>query len=237
MKPFQFRFFDLQQSPNVHKFGTDTMLLGAIASHTKPNHVLDIGTGTGALSLMLAQKYLNTQFTAVDLNEEAIKLAESNFKNSVFNNTFRTHLKSIVECRFTHQFDLIVSNPPFFSTSMKSTDANRNSARHDDTLPFFDLIKVAADYLTDQGLFWVIIPYNRKDQFISIAEDFKLNLIHTYNIQGSPDKYVRVILCFAKDILYPPKNEEIVIREANGEYTEMYKKLTKSYHKQGVFND
>lgn len=237
MKPFQFRFFDLQQSPNVHKFGTDTMLLGALASHPYPSKILDIGTGTGALSLMLAQKYDDSKITAVDLNDKAVGLAKFNFQNANFKNEFTTHLGSVVNCEFSSQFDLIVSNPPFFSTSLKSESTERNMARHDDTLSFCDLISVASKYLTDDGLFWVVIPFSRQQEFIAIAADQKLNLRINYTVEGSPGSAVRAILCFGKLAQLNTTDEIFTIRDDKGNYTKQYHELTKEYHKPEIFSN
>lgn len=237
MKPFQFRFFDLQQTLNVHKFGTDTMLLGSIASHPNPNQILDIGTGTGALSLMLAQKYATAKLTAVDVNAKAIELATHNFKNTSFKNDFTTYLGSIVESNFTYLYNLIVSNPPYFKASLKSENPERNLARHDDTLSFEDLISVASKYLTDDGLFWVVIPYNRHQQFIEIAKVKKLHLKIFYTVEGSPSNAVRAILCFGRLAQLSVTYKTITIRDEKGNYTEAYQELTKDYHKPGVFSN
>lgn len=236
MKPFQFRFFDLQQSPNVHKFGTDSMLLGTVASHPNPHHILDIGTGTGALSLMLAQKYTNAQLTAVDVNAKAIELATYNFKKASFKNIFTTHIGSVVESNFTNQFDLIVSNPPYFTASLKSKNSERNLARHDDSLSFIDLTSAVSKNLTIDGLFWVVIPYNRMQELIKIAKNQKLNLKISYTVEGTLGNAVRVIICFSKLAQLGITYKTITIRDEKGIYTKAYQELTKDYHKPGVFS-
>lgn len=236
MNTFQFRYFELQQSSEVHKFGTDSMLLGTLAQHQNPQNILDIGTGTGVLALMLAQKYKDALITAVDLNPEGIALARLNFSAAPFKNEFKTLQGSIIDVQFNLSFDLIISNPPYFNNALKSENTLRNLARHDDALSFYDLLFFASQNLTVDGLFWCVIPFDRKTQLIAISKEVGLSLTVDYTIYGNLNKPVRSVLAMSKSAKFELKNEELTIRDEQGNYTKEYQLLTKDFHKSDVFS-
>jgi tRNA1Val (adenine37-N6)-methyltransferase len=151
VKPFTFKQFEIQQSKNVFRVGTDGVLLGSMATVNNALNVLEIGTGTGLISLMLAQRNSNAQFLGIDINKEASNLTKINFENS----PFKSRLKNI-HCDFKNfdmdkNFDLIVSNPPYFEASESEKD---KIARQTVELNFKQLISKSSELLSENGIFF-----------------------------------------------------------------------------------
>ena len=164
---FKFKRFTIRQEHCAMKVGTDGVLLGAWAAggnhlpHTV-NRVLDIGTGTGLIALMIAQRFTNAEVTGIDIDNAAVKQARENVVSSSFSQRINILHKSlqeyIEECKATGHFDLIVCNPPFFDNSLSCPDPKRTMARHNATLPFRTLMKGARRMMAADGLLAVIIP-------------------------------------------------------------------------------
>ena len=174
---FQFKKFNIQQDKTAMKVGTDAVLLGAWTpiSHN-PESILDIGTGTGLIALMLAQRTNALQIDAFDIDENAYEQAADNFENSPWNDRlfcFHAGLDEFME-EPEDEYDLIVCNPPFYSEDYKSGDSARDTARFSDAMPFGDLIEAANLLLSEAGIFSVIIPYKEEANFIVLANDFEL---------------------------------------------------------------
>ncbi|HEY8099002.1 MAG TPA: methyltransferase [Methylobacter sp.] len=159
MSTFHFQQFSVLQQHSGMKICTDAVLFGAMAPVNPGDRVLDIGTGTGVLALMTVQLGA-AAVTAVELTEEAFKEADINFNNSPWAKRLEAVHQDIQSFSLTgeRQYDLIISNPPFFENHLKTVDTLRNTARHTDQLPFADLIGVAASLLSPQGLFYLLIP-------------------------------------------------------------------------------
>lgn len=227
MKPFTFKQFEIQQSKEVFRVGTDGVLLGALAGVESAFRVLEVGTGTGLISLMLAQRNLQADFLGLDINEDAVALTKLNFENS----PFRTRLRNIHQDFKTFEtegtFDLIVSNPPYFEESGSGKD---KIARQTVELNFRQLIAQSARFLSESGLFSVIIPVEAGEIFISIAEENKLFLNRRVNIKGIENsKTKRVVLefSFTEDIL---QESEFIIEKSPRKYSDQYLELTKEFH-------
>jgi len=158
---FQFKQFAVDQTGCAMKINTDGVLLGALAEAENPQNILDIGTGTGVIALMLAQRFSSAQIDAVEIDEPASLTATKNFQNSPFADRlelFHQDFEKYFEDHPEKKYDLIVSNPPFHINSLESPKANKTIAKHTDEGFFESLIKGVSEHLTENGLCWLILP-------------------------------------------------------------------------------
>ena len=229
---FKFKQFIIFQDKCAMKVGTDGVLLGAYADTTNCSSILDIGTGTSLIALMLAQRF-KAKITAIEIDKAAFEQAVLNVSNSDFSDKINIVNSSIQDFskQFDKKYDLIVSNPPFYQHHLKSGNKQKDIARHNDKLSFEDLIFCSSLLLNKNGRFCVIIPKIDEDKFVEICKNNALHLSKKLNIKPTPTKEVkRVILefCFEK------KDIEIseMIIEINGRhnYSEEYIELTKDFY-------
>ncbi len=228
---FHFQQFSINQDKTAMKISTDGVLFGACCNFENAENILDIGTGTGLLSLMAAQKSA-AKITAVEIDNDAYLQAEENVKNSkfsdrikIFHGDFLTFYKTCGE-----KYGYIISNPPFFENAFKSNDYKRNFARHTDSLPFEKMILGVKEIILENGFFSVIIPFDKSLDFVKLCALSKLHLckkISVYSKSNVPP--LRVILTFSKQIL-PMKYDEITIYKKNKTYSEKFKELTKDFY-------
>ncbi len=170
MSIFRFQQFSVIQTQSAMKVCTDAMLFGAMAPINKGGRVLDIGAGTGVLSLMAAQLGAE-QVTAVELTLASYEEAKLNFGNSPWGDRLEAVHQDIQGFAISigRQYDLVICNPPFFENHSKTTDFLRKVARHNDELPFADLIKSVDQLLSSQGLFYLLLPINAVEKFVEAA--------------------------------------------------------------------
>jgi tRNA1Val (adenine37-N6)-methyltransferase len=217
------------------KVCTDACLFGAYIAHApglKSKSCLDIGTGTGLLSLMLAQENTSMQIDAVEMDELAAQQALENFNASPWKN--RLHLFNTPIQKFnkfpTKHYDLIISNPPFHQNNLKSADHKRNLALHNSDLSFADLLDAVNKYLRDDGLFAALLPYHRTKEFTRMALDKAFSLSDEVNMkQSSKHSYFRTILVFSKEKITTGQ-KEIIIRDEQGHYTGEFATLLRNYY-------
>lgn len=158
---FRFKQFNVDQTDCAMKVNTDGVLLGALADAGKVATILDIGTGTGVIALMLAQRFSKTQIDAVELNETAARTASNNFQNSPFACWLQLYAQSFQQYFDTYpqkRYDLIVSNPPFYIQSLKSPKAEKSMAKHANADFFKELISCCKEHLSANGSIWLILP-------------------------------------------------------------------------------
>lgn len=234
MSKFQFKQFSLEQDQCAMKIGTDGVLLGAWApiEHI-PNQILDIGTGTGIIALMLAQRSNATQIDALEIEENAYEQATDNFENSPWNDRlfcFHAGLDEFMD-EPEDEYDLIVSNPPFYSEDYKTNNEQRDLARFQDALPFEDLIEAADLLLSENGVLAVIIPFKEEDRFLAIAHEFELYPIQITHVKGTPTTEIkRSLLALSRNNIETPTINELVIEIGRHEYTPEYIALTKEFY-------
>ena len=227
MKPFHFKKFSIKQSKDVFRVGTDGVLLGALVNIENSQRILEVGSGSGLISLMIAQRNLIAIITAIDISAEAVKLSDENFKNSPFNERLNCFEADFKHFAGVEKFDLIVSNPPYFKENDSSKDV---IARQQTSLSFENLIKLSAEKLKIGGLFSIIIPAEFGDTFTQTATENKLFLnrkITIYGIKNSKPK--RLILEFGfedKEMMMT----ELIIEKSPRIFTDEYLKLTKDFH-------
>lgn len=227
-RPFKFKEFEIIQEVNPQKVGTDSMLLGAWTKG-EFSRVLDIGTGTGILALMLAQKNTTAQITAIEPHLPSITEALINFKNSQFSNRILAINTSLQQFGSLDKFDLIICNPPYFNGSYLSENGERNSARHDLLLPAHELFEGINENLSIKGRFNLIIPFENEREFIERAFDqdlFIQEIMHTLSPNGNKK---RSLISFGFEEKDPIVSEILVKNELN-EYSSEYKELTKDFY-------
>ncbi|MBF6641776.1 methyltransferase [Flavobacterium sp. J49] len=235
MSQFQFKKFTVTQDRCAMKVGTDGVLLGAWTPiDNRPFSVLDIGAGTGILALMLAQRTTAEQIDAFEIDENAFEQCVENFENSPWNDRlfcFHASLDDFMEDLEDEEYDLIVSNPPFYSEDYKTDSEQRDLARFQDALPFEDLIEAASILLSENGIFSVIIPYKEEAKFIGLAKECNLFPLKITRVKGTPTTEIKrslLAFSFAEKTNFPI--DELIIETARHQYTEDYIALTKDFY-------
>ena len=227
MKPFRFQIFDILQHKNVFRVGTDGVLLGALCQVENAQKILEVGTGTGLISLMLAQRNANAEITALDLNEDAVKLAQENFKNSPFSERLQVFHQDFKTFESQKEYDFVVCNPPFFEENNSVKDI---LARQQVELTFRNLIEKASKILSSEGIFSVIIPSESAQEFENLAQDFDLHLVRKINIFGIENGVLkRNVLEFSKK-KSALETLDFTIEKSPRKYSDQYLELTKEFH-------
>lgn len=235
-EPFRFKEFIVRQDKTAMKVGTDGVLLGAWCSlESKPETILDIGSGTGLISLMMAQRSFAEVIDAVEIDEQAYEQTVENFEESdwgdrlfCYHSSFQEFAAEMKEEEET--YDLIISNPPFYQNAYETADESRNKARFTFSLSFENLLEGVSSILSEDGFFSTIIPYTEEEQFIQIAKDNRLNLSRICRVKGNPkSKIKRSLLEFSfqnKEI----QETKLVLEHGRHEYTTEYQYLTKDFY-------
>ena len=215
------------------KVCTDACLFGALAANEiqsyNTKHILDIGAGTGLLSLILAQKN-NATINAVEIDSAAFEQATANITLTPWKENISIYNTDITTFYPDKKYDFIISNPPFFETDLKSNDAKKNAAKHDATLTLTDLIENINRLLHDDGSFAVLIPFHRCDYFEAAASSSGFHLAKKIVVKQTPKhNYFRAVLFFSRQ---PTEQKEVTIQIKNeaGNYSEAFIELLKDYY-------
>ena len=235
-KPFQFKEFSVHQDKTAMKIGTDGVLLGAWCSlENEPESILDVGTGTGIIALMLAQRSEAFTIDAVELDENAYEQAVENFEASdwgdrlyCYHATFQEFAAELQEEQET--YDLIISNPPFYRDDFKTKNESRNNARFETVLPFRELVASVTKILSKEGVFTVVIPYKEEVNFIKLAKDNNLFVNKVCNVQGNPKSAIKRSLLEFSFQQTELKKEHLIIEKERHQYTDEYISLTKDFY-------
>lgn len=232
-KPFKFKQFSINQNRCAMKIGTDGVLLGAWTSvEHNPFSVLDIGSGTGILSLMMAQRSYAEQIEAIEIDDDAYEQCSENFENSPWNDRLFCYHASLLEFveEVEDAFDLIICNPPFYSEDYKTENKSRDLARFNDAMPFKHIIYAVAHLLAEDGLFSIVIPRKEEDDFVALANTIGLSPSRILHVKGNPDAEVKRSLI---EFSYTKKGvevSELIIETDRHNYTEDYINLTKDFY-------
>ncbi|TRX36340.1 tRNA1(Val) (adenine(37)-N6)-methyltransferase [Flavobacterium restrictum] len=231
---FQFKQFSIEQDHCAMKIGTDGVLLGAWTPiNHNPNSILDIGTGTGIIALMLSQRSAAQQIDALEIDEQAYEQAVTNFENSPWSDRlfcFHAGLDEFIE-EPEDEYDLIVSNPPFYTETYKTNDEQRDLARFQDAMPFEQLVEAADLLLSENGIFSVIIPFKEEENFLALAREFELYPVRTTRVKGTPTSEIkRSLLAFSRNEKLNFPIDELIIETARHIYTSEYIDLTKDFY-------
>lgn len=234
MSKFQFKQFSIEQDRCAMKIGTDGVLLGAWAPlENNPFSILDIGAGTGVIALMLAQRSNAEQIDALEIDEEAYEQSVDNFENSPWSDRlfcFHAGLDEFME-EPEDEYDLIVSNPPFYTDDFKSATEQRDLARFADAMPFEDLIEAADLLLSENGIFAAIIPFKEEENFLALAAAFELYPVKITRVKGTPTTEIkRSLLAFSRIEKIDFPTDELIIETARHIYTPEYIELTKDFY-------
>ncbi|WP_294822294.1 methyltransferase [uncultured Flavobacterium sp.] len=230
---FRFKQFTIQQDKCAMKVGTDGVLLGAWApvGHS-PSSILDIGAGTGLIALMLAQRSNAEQIDALEIDDDAYEQCVDNFENSPWGDRlfcYHAGLDEFME-EPEDEYDLIVSNPPFYTEDHTSGNDSRDRARFEASLPFEDLAEAASLLLSDTGIFAVILPYKEEARFLAIAKDNGLYPVKITRVKGTPESDTkRSLMAFSRKEAADVDADEVVIETARHIYTREYTALTQDF--------
>lgn len=217
------------------KVGTDGVLLGAWVaqefSNLSPTNILDIGTGSGLIALMLAQQFDKADITGIDIDEQAVMQAQQNFRQSPWNNRLTAQLSSLETYQSDRQYDIIVCNPPFFSNSLKNPDSARAIARHNENLPYSTLVASSFNMLAPDGILCLVVPYNEAQSICNLVKQNGGALLKQCNIRGTKDKpYKRALLAFGKQEVGNIEVAELTLETTQHTRTDEYSHLTRDYY-------
>ncbi len=230
---FQFKQFTVLQDNATMKVGTDGVLLGAWADISNTKKVLDIGTGTGVIALMMAQRLPSAEVHAVEISKEASEIAKENFANSGWSDRMKLLNLPVQDfAKITdHSYDLIVSNPPFFSGGTFSSNENKNLMRHTVRLPNGDLLHAVRRLLNKSGRFAVILPYIEGLRFEEMARQYHFYVTKKTSVLPTKEKSVeRLLLEFAYEENELEEKTLVVETSKRHVYTDDYIALTKDFY-------
>jgi len=232
-KPFHFKQFSIQQDKTGMKVGTDGVLLGAwVYLESNPASILDIGTGTGLIALMMAQRSQAELIDAVELDYDAYIQSVENFERSDWGDRLFCYHASLQEFAeaIDEKYDMVISNPPFFNSTYKELPQNRAMARHTHSLSYNELLESVEKLLSKKGHFACIIPFSEEDKFIKIANQNKLFPNRITRVKGAVNTPVKRSLLqlsfFEKSI----EVTELILELDRHVYTKAYKDLVRDFY-------
>lgn len=211
------------------KISTDAVLLGSLANAENPTKILDIGTGTGVIALMLAQRFPGSKVSSVEIDPDAAEQALENFQESQFFERLEIFQGRIQDFPEEEKFELIVSNPPFFPDHLKSRDSKRNKALHTDELSFEDLIDKTAHLLSSSGLFWVVLPPRQMQDLELLAQKSGLHLFQKIRVKDQVDKPVHREISGFTFKERDKKEEILILKDQNLAYSSPYSTLLSGF--------
>lgn len=227
---FRFKQFTVTQENSAMKVCTDSCLFGALIRANQPVNALDIGTGTGLLSLMVAQRYPQLILDAVEIDSGSAADARYNFTHSPFQDRLRLHECAIQDFKTEKTYDLVFSNPPFYENRLKSPHSRKNLAHHATGLSFRELAGISARLLSADGTLWILLPPFEMEAFITEARSHSLGITARYTVRHDTGKPVfREVVAFSRQ--HPPHapSQEIIIYE-NAKYSSIFAALLRDYY-------
>ena len=230
---FSFKRFSIDQSRCAMKVGTDGVLLGAWASlENNPDSILDIGAGTGLIALMLAQRSSATTIDAIEIEEAAYEQCVNNFEASDWGDRlfcYHAGLDEFVD-EMDEAYDLIVSNPPFYTEDVSSGNISRDTARQNSSLPFDELLEGVSRLLSNEGCFATIIPFKEEKDFLGLAAKLGLFLKRITRVRGNPSSEIKRSLLELSLHKIEPVVSELIIETERHQYTQDYIRLTQDFY-------
>ena len=227
---FRFKLFTVANDRCAMKVNTDGVLLGAWQQGNTARYILDIGTGTGVLTLMMAQKNRDATIDAIDIDDEAYLQAQQNFMNSPWANRLNAFHTSLQNFNADTKYDVIISNPPYFIDDFTSSNQQRNLARHSIALSYDDLIEGIERLLCDTGIVWVVIPIFNVDLFNRIAAKKRLFITQRTDVISVNGKPPYLALLKLQRIERPYIIDYLEIQNVDGSFSQQYIHLTKDFY-------
>ena len=228
---FRFKQFAIRQENAAMKVGTDGALLGAWSDVNKANNILDIGTGTAIIAMMVAQRNSTALITGIEIDERALIDANFNVENCPWKDRVTIIQTSLQEFTPALKFDSIISNPPFFENSLKSNSGGKIKARHTDSLHYSDILNFASNHLTDRGVMHLILPTENAKNCIEIAIEGGFYLKRICKVQPVPHKNAHRLVFELTKVAIPTITESLIIETGKRhDYSQDYIKLTKAFY-------
>jgi len=228
--PFRFKQFSVAQDKSAMKVNTDGVLLGAWADVGAAKAILDIGTGTGVIALIMAQRNAEAIIDAIDIDEDAFAQARDNFQNSIWSKRLYAHHVSLQDYCPDRKYDLIISNPPYFIDDSKTEDHQKNIAKHSISLSYKELIAGISRLLADGGGAFLVLPAFNLPLFENLAAEEKLfiaNLAEVIAVDGKAPYLALIKLAREKK---DDVKDTLVIQNEEGIFTSNYRELTKDFY-------
>ncbi|MGM9816584.1 MAG: tRNA1(Val) (adenine(37)-N6)-methyltransferase [Lepagella sp.] len=227
---FHFKKFSCHHGLGSIKIGVDAVLIGAWANVSHVEHALDVGTGCGVIALMLAQRNDTALIDAIDIDADAIGQANQNFKESPWSDRLKASLERYNDI-LLKQYDLIISNPPYFDSGITHPDSSRLVARHQSELSPWELLRHGVELLADNGRIALIIPADQMGELVEAAKEIGLNLWRCTRVKGHADAPIkRALLEFGKSPTATPEETLLTLETAPGQPTEEYRRLCKDFY-------
>jgi tRNA1Val (adenine37-N6)-methyltransferase len=232
---FRFKQFTVHQQHSAMKVTTDACLFGALLSNFQPSEgirMLDIGTGTGLLSLMAAQKNPGAHITAIEINKEAAEEAARNFAQSPFAANIQLEVANILDYYPSAPFHYIFSNPPFYEHQLKSADPGKNLAHHASALTMQELLKWIKQWLHPLGTASLLIPHYREEELSNRISQLDMEVPVVHRVRQTPEHpYFRSIICIEKKKQTLQQREvELTIKDSNNQYSEAFTHLLSPFY-------
>ncbi|MEL6250525.1 MAG: methyltransferase [Bacteroidota bacterium] len=228
---FHFRQFNIAQDRTAMKVGTDSILLGAWVDAKKPQRILDIGIGTGILCLMMAQKFDTAKIEGVELDPDAYKQAKENIAFSPWSDRIQVFQQSIQDFRETKPYDLIISNPPYFSGDLEAKGNPRKNARQGEDLDLEVLVRQLGLFLAENGQAHIILPFDKLEALKGLLGKHKLSPHKLCTVYPRPEKApYRFLMALGKEDKSLVEEEIVIQIGGANHYSEAYKKLTQEFY-------
>ena len=230
---FRFKQFQIDQSKSAMKIGTDGVLLGAWTSvNRKPKIILDIGSGTGLIALMLAQRAINSIIKAIEIEEGAAVEAAANFQSSPWSDRLELIHADVLSYtqKSNETFGLIVSNPPFFKTPFKVSEDSRSTARDNNHLRYEDLFSCVDQLLSPTGSFSMVCPFEYRKMLVDLVLEHELHLVHELHLKGTITSPFKRTLMRFEQTQAPLQTEQLILEESRHQRTFEHQQLVQDFY-------
>lgn len=228
---FHFRQFSIAQDRTAMKVGTDSILLGAWVEAKNPQRILDIGSGSGLLSLMMAQKFNAARIDGVDLDKDACEQARENIAASPWSDRMRIFQERIQDFWEQETYDLIISNPPYFAGDLEAQGNPRKTARQGEDLNLEGLVRQLGRLLAEKGQASIILPFDKLEPLKGLLEAYQLFSHRVCSVRPRPQKEPhRFLMTLGKEETALVEEEIVIQIGGANHYSEAYKKLTQEFY-------